>query len=230
MRIQRKKMDLSLKTQRSNRRFYNKWAYKITLKVPGSSIFRMYKIKDIPDLLDHDEKPYGYMRKAQLNKDVIVSLINYLDKKNILDIRKRIEADYIDFYTNDSSIYNDLSLNFQDILKHRFEPDSTVPLAAEDEEIIYVKKYPHNGYIYKVFLRPHKFNKDIEAKKKFLDWIDLQQDRIKISQTVKEWFIKTDWNWDRRYVWVKDEPTLLMLSMRSAEGVGKVYKHIIVDK
>jgi hypothetical protein len=53
---------------------------------------------------------------------------------------------------------------------------------------------------------------------------------VLISEVVKDWFIKTEWNWDRRYIFVEDAQTLLMLKLRNAEAIGRIYDYIIIDK
>ena len=58
----------------------------------------------------------------------------------------------------------------------------------------------------------------------------MQGEKVRLSKIVKEWFIKTDWNWDRRYLLVEDTQTILMLQMRSGEAIGKVYEYVVVDK
>jgi len=40
----------------------------------------------------------------------------------------------------------------------------------------------------------------------------------------------TEWNWDRRYMYVEDEMTLLMIKMRSSEVLGRIYEYHIIDK
>jgi hypothetical protein len=47
---------------------------------------------------------------------------------------------------------------------------------------------------------------------------------------VQKWFLKTDWNWDRRYVLVEDEGTLLMMKLRNSDVVGTVYNYVVTDK
>jgi hypothetical protein len=42
--------------------------------------------------------------------------------------------------------------------------------------------------------------------------------------------MKTEWNWDRRYVLVEDEGTLLMLKLRNPEVMGSVYNYVLSDK
>jgi hypothetical protein len=42
--------------------------------------------------------------------------------------------------------------------------------------------------------------------------------------------MKTDWNWDRRYVLVEDKNTLMLLRLRNSEVVGSVYEFVLSDK
>jgi len=37
-------------------------------------------------------------------------------------------------------------------------------------------------------------------------------------------------NWDRRYILVDNEKTLLMIKLHSPDAIGTVYKYEIVDK
>jgi hypothetical protein len=71
---------------------------------------------------------------------------------------------------------------------------------------------------------------DIDAKFKYMEWVAMQGDKIRLTPIVKDWFIKTEWNWDRRYLLVEDTATLLMLQLRSGEAIGKVYEYVVVDK
>ena len=71
---------------------------------------------------------------------------------------------------------------------------------------------------------------DLDAKQKYIEWIEMQGEKVRLSKRVKEWFIKTDWNWDRRYLLIEDDQTLLMLQMRSGDAIGKVYEYVVVDK
>jgi hypothetical protein len=69
-----------------------------------------------------------------------------------------------------------------------------------------------------------------EDKNKYIDWIKTQDPRITCTPALEKWFINTDWNWDRRYVLVEDEATVLMMKLRNTEVVGTVYKFVISDK
>jgi hypothetical protein len=63
-----------------------------------------------------------------------------------------------------------------------------------------------------------------------LDWVESQNGKITISPALKDWFISTNWNWDRRYVLVEDEKTLLMLKLKNSDAVGSIYDYVISDK
>jgi hypothetical protein len=140
----------------------------------------------------------------------------------------RVERDCIDLYTNDKDVYDDISLEFTSHIKHRYELVQGAVEEKEEERVIFVKKYPHDKYQYKVFLAPH--NSTTDEKEEWIQWTLSQGDRIRISDTVKNWFIATKWNWDRRYMYVEDEATLLMVKMRSATSLGKVYQYRLIDK
>jgi hypothetical protein len=115
-------------------------------------------------------------------------------------------------------------------MTHRFEPSAAAAELLEQPQTIVAAKLPHNKYHYKVYLLPHKLAGDKESKKKYVEWLKGQTPRITCTPAVERWFIKTDWNWDRRYVLVEDEHTLLMLNLRNSEVVGRVYNYVISDK
>lgn len=93
-----------------------------------------------------------------------------------------------------------------------------------------VKKLPHNRYRYRVYLLPHKMAKDREGKQKYISWLKSLGERVTCTPAVEGWFMHTDWNWDRRYILVEDEHTLLMLKLRNSEVVGRIYNYVLSDK
>ena len=169
------------------------------------------------------------MARAALHKQELIALSSFLLKWDSELWAKRIECSAIDIYTNDKTMYNELFVNFEEIVCTRSEPNEWDLDLLENTGSIIVKKLPHNRYAYKAFLLPHKI-KDRQEKKIYVEWIKGQHDRILISDAVKEWFVHTDWNWDRRYVLIEDSQTLLMLKLRNPEAIGRVYDYVISDK
>jgi hypothetical protein len=219
-----------LKADTTNRRFYNKWLYKVTLHIPGVAIFRQNSLEKIPFLnFDGQKHTHSTMARASLHRQELIALSGFLLKWNSALWSKRIECSAIDIYTNDKTMYNDLFLTFEEMACARSEPNEKDLDLLENTGSIIVKKLPHNKYAYKAFLLPHKI-KDRKDKKEYVDWITGQNNRILISDAVKEWFIKTDWNWDRRYVLIEDSQTLLMLKLRNPEVLGRIYDYVISDK
>lgn len=169
----------------------------------------------------------SFKQKAWTNKDLITSIMDFLDQYKKEDYFMRLERDAIDFYTNDINFYNHISSSFSTTIKHRFEPDENSLKTLTDEPIIIVKKLPKNRYNYRAYLKPHMLKGDKESKSNYLKFLDNQSPAVSISESVKSWFMITDWNWDRRYILVEDEKTLLMLKLRNPEVLGKVYRFAV---
>jgi len=225
---------LSTKTKLTNRKFYNKWLYKTTLEIEGGAIFRLKNIEEIKKFCyspDQSEHKYSIWSKAYKNKNNILNICEILETYDKNIYQTRVERNLIDFYTNDKTFYSQLSVKFENILRHRFEPsDATINAISESNCSIAVKKLPKDRYQYRVYLLPHKLAGDKEAKVRYIDWLKSQNDRITCTKAIEKWFIETDWNWDRRYVLVEDERALLMLKLRNAELIGRIYNFVITDK
>jgi len=221
-----------LKKRTTNKKFYGKWLYKVSLMVPGIAILRAKSLVETIEYIDSNPDVGHYSRhniyyKAHANQiDIrrVCQLLSELDPESWF---KRIEHSTIDIYTNDKDLYNKVCSDSTVI--NCFEPVNEL-LENTSQYTIFANKLPHDKFQYKVYLRPHNLAKDRIAKHQFIDWIVAQDDKIRISEKVKEWFIATDWNWDRRYVLVDNEQTLLLLTMRSSPAVGKVYEYKVVDK
>jgi hypothetical protein len=192
----------------------------------------MFGLGAITELLDTHKSDNSWRTSfadtALNNREIIEPLAELLSSFDKDAWSKRIERNIIDIYTNDETIFNTISEKFQSVTLQRFEP---APGRKDlyDENSIIVEKYPHKKYKFKVFLLPHKMKGDIDAKKNYVKWVS-DTPAVLISDAVKNWFIKTDWNWDRRYVLVEDEHTLLMLKLRNSEVIGRIYKYILADK
>jgi len=223
-----------VKPKLTNRKFYNKWLYKVSLNVKGSAVFRDRTLDDVINFCKGgkpDHHPYSVFHKAYNNKSEILELCEMLSQVDASIWSKRVENDSIDFYTNDANFYNQIASTFNKLVIHQFEPSAgTSDVLNTGEFFISGNKLPHNQYNYRVYLLPHKLSNDIEEKTKFLNWMDTQGDKIRCSVKVRDWFLHTRWNWDRRYILVEDDSTLLMLKLRNSEAVGRVYKYVISDK
>jgi hypothetical protein len=221
------------KSNVTRKKFYGKWLYKASLRLPGIAVLRNHSLQDVVDFLNktHSEEnlKLHYYRKAYANRDDITDLCSYLSTLDTADWSKRIEVNNLDLYTNEQSIYNTLCEKFKHILLLCSEPDPSRSADYENQNYIVCKKLPHDLYRYKIYLKPHKMKNDRLEKQHYIDWLETQKN-VLISEAVKDWFVRTDWNWDRRYILVEDQRTLLFLHMRSPEVLGKVYEYVLSDK
>lgn len=221
------------KIKLSHRKFYNKWVYKVSLRLSGISVIRSMGIEETKKYClaaNPEKQSYSTYQKCWDNKDKIIPMLEFLEQWDTKLYFKRIESNILDLYTNDRKFYDSVYQQFSPLVIYRAEPKNLGIDENTDADTVVVKKYPHNRYRHKVYLLPHKMRDDKEGKRRFVDWMKSQTPRITCSAAVEDWFIKTNWNWDRRYVLVEDENTLLMLKLRCSDAVGRVYNYKICDK
>jgi len=198
----------------------------------------MFRVRTLDDIrafclgteVEKMSSSHSLNTRAHGNRENILALAEFLLGQDSSLWSKRIETHQMDFYTNDKNFYDEISKKFEHILLHKFEPSEESKDLLDQPQTIVAKKLPHNRYNFKVYLLPHKLKGDKEAKKKYVEWLKSQSPRITCTKAVESWFVKTDWNWDRRYVLVEDEKTLLMLKLRNSEAVGRIYNYVICDK
>ena len=220
------------KAKQTTRKFYNKWCYKVSLEIKGAAVFRTVPLSEVERYCDKcggNSYRHSIETKVFHNKEQIAELSKFLLNYDPSIWSKRIENSNIDFYTNDLKFYNDISNQYKDFVNLRFEPDVNSNI-LDQPQVIVGKKLPHNKYQFRVYLLPHKLAGDTEEKEKFINWMKTQNSKIRLTDTVIKWFMHTDWNWDRRYILVEDEPTLLMLKLRNSSVVGRIYNYVISDK
>lgn len=204
-----------MKIQQTKRRFYNKWLHKVSVRIGAGAVYFRSKTPAI-DAKYASNPLWGKLHTALASCD-----------SNLWAIR--VEHHTVDVYTNSSEFFNQVIDQFGNNVVHAFAPPKDQEHLLDSTKTIIANKYPFDRYQYKVFLNPHKLH-DRDARQAWVAWLDSQGDRVRISSAVKAWFIKTNWNWDRRYMYVQDEQTLLMLKMRDSAAVGSVYSHVVVDK
>lgn len=219
----------------TKKRFYGKWLYKVSLRMKGAAAFRIHSVEHIISICSgvepKGERGYPYYLDYDVwkNKKVINKVIHFASLWPKKEWQKRIEGDIFDIYTNNKKLYNNAKLEFKEYIREVSAPSSKSMDILDDPKSIAVKKLPHNKYRYKVFLQPHRMSKDENDKRQYLEWLKGQKG-IKITPAVEDWFVKTSWNWDRRYVLVENEQILLMLNLKNPRALGTVHKYVISDK
>lgn len=221
-------------TRYTKRKFYGKWLYKLSIDLAGVGIFRLKSLHDVLMFCtsEYDDGGYGHSvkDKAYKNKREIGIIANLLLSWPEDQWAKRLEYNQLDIYTNNTALYKQALSVLGTIVTHCYEPNAASMDILASASNFAVKNYPHKRYKHRVYLLPHKMPNDIEIRTAYLVWLESQSPRIMISEAVKKWFIDTRWNWDRRYIYVEDQQTLLLLKLRSPEVMGRVYDYVLTDK
>jgi len=221
--------------KKTKKKFYNKFIYKVTLDAPGSRALRWYSISQLAtlDLSAASKRTYSW--QEEIVKTVSNNSKFWLDltgivlgfKKELW--RKRLEGENLDIYTNDSDLYNKLCNTFPDRIVLRYAPKKgTEQLLLDNDKEILCNEIPHGKYNYRVYLYPHKI--DSQTKVKVCDWFKRQGDKTSFSKSIEKWLLNTKENWDRRYVLIDNESTILMLRLLSSEVIGQTHKYVKHDK
>jgi len=178
-----------------------------------------------------EDRVWGWNSRNYNDREDLHKISSYLANKDQNSWGKRVERNYVDFYTNDQNLFEELSQLLPNRVRHRFAPETqTLDILDDSVTSVAVKKYPHDRYKHKVYLLPHKIKNDREAKIKYVEWLKRQCPKVTCTPAIEKWFVNTDWNWDRRYILVEDESMLLMMKLRNSEVVGRVYNYVLYDK
>ena len=219
----------------TNRLFYNKWLYKVSLRLPGVAVMRYKDVSRLDTYFQRADRevdsfyPHSLYNRASANKGELISLGLLLSQYKKDTYQKRIESDELDLYTNDTVLVKDLEMNFASRIKSIHEPDpESIDELQSSDKAIFVKKYPHGKFQYRVYLKPHCGTYD--KKEQFVKWLAGQGDKTTLSKSLTNWFLTTDINWDRRYVMVEDDSLIMFMKLHSPEFVGTIYKFVIKDK
>ena len=220
-----------ISTRPVKRKFYNKWHYKLSLRCPGASLLRYKSCDEIKEFLSqpHDKQNmYATYDKAYNNNRNMYALADILSKWPKEVYGTRIESDAIDIYTNDKLFFEEASREFALFTWRRFAPTPQTEHLLIDQKRVLCKHLPHKKYQFKVFLTPHKLPTGDSKRSEFVEFVKNSGDTIRISSAVEEWFMNTRWNWDRRYVFVDNEKSLLMLKLKNSDAIGAVYEYVTI--
>ena len=222
--------------KKTKKKFYNKFIYKVSLDLPGATALRYYSIDQLLKLdvekYANDQYPYKYNNLKDFEKVKLtwIKLEQILSSVKKQEWMKRLEGNILDFYTNNLDLYNNLCNEFKEIVIVRFQPKKGFEKRLLDSnKLIFVDKIPHDRYHYKVFLNPHKI-KSKQEKLSIIEWFKNQVPNITFTESIQRWILQTDQNYDRRYIYVNNEQTLLMLKLRAPMLMGDVYNYIKSDK
>ena len=234
-----------LKTaKQTKKKFYNKYIYKVSLRLEGAYALRTLSHQEILDFAtglrpppQSDEAMFSTITWRGKNAQTIVehgkTWISFLGIINTVpknEVTIRIETNILDVYTNNKILYKTLCYEFADITRNRHEPAPGMEdtLLDSDQEI-FVKELPHNMYNYQVDLKTPKSLKYNELVS-LAEWCKSRKPAIAFTDATYNWLLKRDIFNTRRWIYVDNDSTLLMLRLRCNDLIGTVRKYVKTGK
>lgn len=222
-------MSKSIKRQKVNKLFYNKWPYKVECLVPAASRIVRYGVETVLNFCNGDPVNLGYGR-TPIDKDKLRAFTNavipYLDRKE--EIQIRAEGGKFCLFCKDSTVYDSIVKDLSQWIRTISEPETTDQLAFlldNENKRVLCDVIPYEKYVYKVVMR----NVASNVKFQFHEWSKKYGDDIKISPTTEEWMTGRYSYKQDPFFYVKDSKMLTMTHLFLGNNIRKVYEYIPRD-
>lgn len=234
-----------MKTQHTNKLFWNKFTHKISIKIPFVSTIRYLSKDDLADLItaetfevwmskrkvrssrtyfssgissivDHLTKREKALWK---NRFLLYKLITFLnDLKQHTEYTKRTEGDYFNLFLNDHEQFEKCCRLFPDNIRELVWPkdDNIASYLLTNPKINVVKQLPYKKYKYKVNLKSYYYSEP----KQIREWL-ANYDDIKISDTTISQLEKGRIT-NGKFLYVTNNKSMLLLQMY----LGDIFRDI----
>lgn len=191
--------------------FSNKYQYKIVVITPTANWFRNGDLEFLQsriDLLKQGQKPVWLKLKGpediEHSQKVRAVLLKFKDY-NI-----RVEHPYLNIYTNDSKLVEELAGTDPARINYICIPNKNNP--SLQEGVVICKKIDHK---YKVFL-----GKTTQNYTNFLDWVK-SNDKVKLTKRAEK-DLSRDRSYGGSYIYVRDDKSLTVVRMFIGVCISKI--------
>ncbi|MEI7504061.1 MAG: hypothetical protein WCJ61_12335, partial [Paludibacter sp.] len=89
---------------------------------------------------------------GKTNSELILNIVDFLESNTAIAYGKRIQGNFIDFYTNDEKFYRDFLETFEPLIRHGVEPLPGYADQILNSSDVFVTKLRRGKYKFKVFL------------------------------------------------------------------------------
>jgi hypothetical protein len=144
-------MNRPLKIKKTQRKFYGKWLYKVSLRLEGCTLYRHKDLLAVIDFCNRDSfsQDKGYFSQVQSwdNRVNIYKVTTFLTNFPIDTWTKRIEGSILDLYSNDETFFNKCIDQFSFIVRNASAPvkDNIQHLTTIKQEVLlYTSKDQHH--------------------------------------------------------------------------------------
>lgn len=211
--------------------FYNKYEYRMRVKVPGVRYTWWCKTpEDLDAKIKGNDKKYSFIKKQDVSEvsvhlhalKTIIKLQE--DRKKTKDLGIRIESETIALFSNDLSKLQDIAKQFGSM----YSPDYTQVQTSQYAGVKHFVEEPKHKF--RVYLRSKRveddFLKELEATLN-------RQKQLYPSTALKRWLSRDGKRWgiwhfrwtsSAHFIDYDDESTLSYLALMHGDVLGKKYK------
>jgi hypothetical protein len=201
-----------MKVYQTNRLFYGKWVYRIETKTPGASLIKRWGVAESTDFCKNPNNSRWQRHYTTADKDQLLKYIRAVEPFFNCDLQMRAEWDTLNFYLNDSNLYNNLRLALTDWIVSVTEPanDADIESLHAKSALVLCNELPYGQYRYKVYIR---YQMPPNQRLAFLSWLDNYKDVIKPSKGTIKWLSDGSPYFQDPFIYVTDQNQLLMVTL-----------------
>jgi hypothetical protein len=221
-----------------NKLFYGKYPYKVSTFSKGASLL-VHCGYDFVEKFCNDPKQtearnylWKRTRFSQEQKDDLKRYSNKVNKYVInedqKDIKTRAEMSYVDFYTTDYALYQEIQAETKEWIREIAEPASQADLdfmKVNGTKKLLVDQLPHGKYEYKISL---KTNISSDKRQTLINWLGrYKQEQIHVSKETSRW-LRNERKWaNEPFLYVNNGPMLSLVGMFLTGNIRKVDNYIL---
>lgn len=208
-----------------NHLYYKKWPYKISCKVNGAHLLRLYKFNI--DKLSNQYTVKFYSGNSNIDLQSLTSFFElgkkFFENKNI---KKRIEFNQIDFYVLTETEVNDIKNCLKKFIHCITSPSDIEELKTLqiNNNCILCKNLPHKKYKFKVTFK----NMPLNIKQNLINWAEkYNNDEIYINNSTKLFFknVKVHY-YGSYYFYIKNKQMLTLLYIAASGYIRRTDEFI----
>jgi hypothetical protein len=216
---------LRLKTRKL---FYNKWPYKIDIRLRKVNYVLRLGIDRTHDWLNGGESDKFIWRDA--NKIDIQEFVNKYQSIKELDLKFRTEGSKISIFLKDADLLDKVVDLFSKWVTTITEPSSVQEydfLMSNSSKKVICDAFPKGKYRYRVYIKP-KMN--VNTRERFQSWMANYGDKFDVAASTSNWLSgNKHWVQDP-FFYIDDQPMLSMVGMYLGDNVKRVEEFILRDK
>lgn len=225
---------MQLKKLKTNKLFYKKYAYKISLAVDGASLIKIWGIPRLrtmlasrPDMLLFNKSVSArpvWPHNATINLARLVKFTDLLDPY-LLTVKTRVEDNSINIFLEDDRLYVTLQDVLKDYIVSVTEPDTDneLDMLMNNANIVLCKNYPHADLKYKITFTEIP----IAVRASLLEWVSkYDSTTVFVSKNTKLYLARTQFCYTP-FIFVKDKNMILMIQLIAGQYINSIEEFII---